>query len=404
MRYYTDFIEAFLSYTSSVPAPERYLRWCAMSIIAGALERKVYAVAHGTQPTFPNMYIMLVGPPGLFKKSTSANAAMDILKHVDDLRLMSTQMTQASLIGQLRDAGAQRLHEHQGSQYANSSLFLYASEAAVTLREIGGSVIELLTTFWDSHAWSDQPVFTRETKTDGLVRIYNPCLNMLACSTPDWLLKSIGADEVAGGFASRVLFVVQRDRIPYRPSLLDADSQHALAREQFLLVQELRRIGQMRGRYQFTNSFKTLYNELAANQEDFMYDNRKDRLAGYHARKMSHVLKVSQILAASRSDELLLDQVHLQRAWDLVSELEPDMYHAFGHVSANQHVNAMQDIWNYVRTRESFTKKQLTAALWQIADEKTIVHCLSLLVTMGKLEPKLSAGLISYTVLDASAL
>ena len=190
LRNYPDFIKSFLHFSSSVPAPGKFLKWAALSIVAGALERKVW-IRNAGYLLHPNLYIMLVGDPGISRKSTSSQTAMKILRKVPDMYFLSTQVTSASMILAMRESGLNRYVKLNGLSYYNSSSFLYSSEAAVTLKEIQGSIIELLTDFYDCqpNGWNtgEETPWEKRTKSDGPIRIFNPCLNMLACSTPNYL-------------------------------------------------------------------------------------------------------------------------------------------------------------------------------------------------------------------------
>src|SRR5688500_3476068 len=61
-----SWIDGFCEYTSIFPSPDIFRRWAAISIISSVLERKVWLRAFGTE-TYPNMYIVLCGPPGAGK-------------------------------------------------------------------------------------------------------------------------------------------------------------------------------------------------------------------------------------------------------------------------------------------------------------------------------------------------
>ena len=55
-----------MSFTSHEFAPELFRRWCAIAMVAGALERRVWTLNSGKK-TFPNLYTLLVAPPGVGK-------------------------------------------------------------------------------------------------------------------------------------------------------------------------------------------------------------------------------------------------------------------------------------------------------------------------------------------------
>ena len=72
-RNYRNFMDAFMEHTKFVATPEKYLEWSCVSIVAGAMGRKVWADVLENH-VYPNMYIMLTGPSGC-RKSTSIKKA-----------------------------------------------------------------------------------------------------------------------------------------------------------------------------------------------------------------------------------------------------------------------------------------------------------------------------------------
>lgn len=58
--------EKWMAYTSGLPSPENYVRWAWYYIISASLQRRVWMGA-SHQQCFPNLYIILVGAPGVGK-------------------------------------------------------------------------------------------------------------------------------------------------------------------------------------------------------------------------------------------------------------------------------------------------------------------------------------------------
>jgi hypothetical protein len=61
-----DFITDFVAFTEDDWSPELFRRWTAISMVAAALERRVW-VKTGPRVTFPNLYTFLIGRPGAGK-------------------------------------------------------------------------------------------------------------------------------------------------------------------------------------------------------------------------------------------------------------------------------------------------------------------------------------------------
>ena len=61
-----SWIELFVEQTAETASPPIFRKWAAISAVAGAMERKSWIVTRGT-PLYPNLYIILIGPPGVGK-------------------------------------------------------------------------------------------------------------------------------------------------------------------------------------------------------------------------------------------------------------------------------------------------------------------------------------------------
>src|SRR5690349_7851374 len=91
-RQLDNFIQGYLVYTNESRSPEEYHRWVALSMIAGALRRKVH-YQMGYFIFYPNLYVVLVGPPGRCKKSTAMRTGRDILGMVPDVKFTTDSVT-----------------------------------------------------------------------------------------------------------------------------------------------------------------------------------------------------------------------------------------------------------------------------------------------------------------------
>ena len=77
-----DWISAYLKYTEETESPVSYHTWTAVSMIAGALQRKCY-MQWGLETIYPNMYIILVGSAGRTRKSLAINIGEEVFKGLD---------------------------------------------------------------------------------------------------------------------------------------------------------------------------------------------------------------------------------------------------------------------------------------------------------------------------------
>jgi len=73
-----DWIDGFLLYMENTEPPYSYKLWTAISVLASALQRKCF-LRWGTITFYPNMYILLVGPPSS-RKGTAMGPGADLIR------------------------------------------------------------------------------------------------------------------------------------------------------------------------------------------------------------------------------------------------------------------------------------------------------------------------------------
>jgi hypothetical protein len=330
-----DFIQGYVNYTRNQEATEKIHTWVALSVIAGALERKVW-ISMGHFVVYPNLYTLIVGESGVVRKSTSTGIGINLLRELDDFKFMSERVTDRSLIDQMRSAKV--TFQHEGTDTVQSAVFCYASELIVFMREISGSISELLTTFWDCNK-----VFSYQTKADGEIIIPSPCLNMLGASTPTWLRRAIPGDEMEGGLASRILFVHEENHSQKFIAWPKKENNEASEMRR-KLIDDLKQIHSLVGEFAFTRAAHDFYEDW---YKDYMTSPPRftdPRFKGYHGRKSIYVLKIAMLLSISESNSLVGEIDHISRAIELLEDLEEPMLRAFGSVGENRLASGMERV------------------------------------------------------------
>ena len=66
VRKLENWIDSFATLFGESGAPPMFRTWAAISAVAGVMERRM-SVNVGYGPLYPNMYVVLVAPPGIGK-------------------------------------------------------------------------------------------------------------------------------------------------------------------------------------------------------------------------------------------------------------------------------------------------------------------------------------------------
>lgn len=311
-----SWLTAYLAYTAESESPEEYHLWTAISVIAGVLKRQVF-FDMGYFLLYPNMYIVLVGPPGRCKKSTAMRIGRDILKGTPGSKFTADSTTREKLIINLTQA-------HKDGA---SAMTAHSTEFATMLTSSGMDMVVFLTDIFDC-----PPIWEHDTKSGGKNTIKGPFLNLLGATTPDWISRAMPLDTIGVGLTSRIVFVHhdtprEADAIPKL-----TDAQKALAQ---LLVTDLIAISTLSGEFTLSPAAFTLYNDWYRERVKNPNPSGDPRLAGYFERKPMHMLKLCMIVAAAKRDGLVMEEEDMNDAMNMLERIEDRMSKVFLGVGRN---------------------------------------------------------------------
>ena len=332
-----------MDYASFSEAPRHMHFWTAVSTIAGALRRKVWIDMAYFQ-WYPNFYIILVAPPGIVSKSTTAGIGMSLLKRVPDINFGPDVVTWQALVTGFAESTIS--FEYQGEYHAMSALTIESSEFGNLLNPQDKEMVDLLVSLWDGK----QGAFEKKTKGSGCDVVENPWINLIACTTPAWIAGNFPEYMIGGGFTSRCIFVYADKKaqlVAYPSELVPKDIKQTAQR----LIEDLCQISMMAGPCELSNDalqwgrawYEAHYNEKYLHLDD-------ERFGGYLARKQTHIHKLAMILAAAESSRLVITAEHLALANQMVTDLEPDMQFVFSKIGKSEDaVYAERLIWYVVK-------------------------------------------------------
>ena len=327
-RKFDDFIEAYLRYADDGFCPPQFSLWSCLSIVAAALERRVFLPWNDTFAYYPNIYVLLVSMPG-DGKSVALNKAVELLQDANrktsTLNIMPNQVTEAKFIELM--GNGRSFTEHRGGKeiiHRQNAGYYWASEASNSLKNVFGDFIACLTDYYDCPA-----TWERATKKDGKpIRLTNVCMNLLAGSTFDYLGKLVSDENIMGGFASRLIYVVSKNKHvnaqQFQLGGFDAVAEAERRHYREALIEDLaciaRMIGPMSAEPAFGRAWEAWYPVYEAKRRNLDSEKAQSILA----RTNTNVLKVAMLMSASESDDRILKLRHWERAMELVQKLQGD--------------------------------------------------------------------------------
>ena len=341
-----NWIKSYMEFSAHSEAPDKFHFWTAVSVIAGALRRKVW-IDMGYFQWTPNFFIVFVAPPGVANKSTTASIGMNLLRQVDGVKFGPDASTWQAFVTALGEAG-ELYPLPDGDYFPMSCLTVTVSEFGTFLNPSDREMVDTLVALWDGQIGS----FTKTTKTSGSDSIENPWVNMIGCTTPAWISGNFPEYMIGGGFTSRCVFVYadqKRKLVAYPKQHFHSNWRKAEAN----LVHDLQQMAEIQGAYKLSEEAQAWgiqWYEAHHNGAKPAHLNN-DRFAGYLARKQTHIHKLAIVMAAATRNETVLEVQDLEIAEKFVTGLETDMPKIFGHIGQSTDTfNAnriVQHIWAY---------------------------------------------------------
>lgn len=195
------------------------------------------------------------------------------------------------------------------------------------------------------------------TRQKGEWNVTDAQLTLLACSSPEWLTRTIPATAVAGGFTRRVNFIYARNKRP-----VGRGSRNGADKKRDALVEDLRYMSTLSGEFRIAPDVIREITKLREAQPDEFED---EATAGYVATKYAHALKLSMILCAAKRDTLVIERDTFDAALARVNDCERDLKLVFRAVGESDLASVADKVLRFLEARQHATRKQIMAAVWK---------------------------------------
>lgn len=383
-----NWLEGYMALVADSEPPDTYKKWVAISTVAACLQRKVY-LNWGYVTFYPNMYIVLVGPPGRCRKGTAMGPGYHFLRELG-IKMAAESITREALIRELKTANASQTNPESGEIFLHSSLTVYSPELTVFLGYNNLALMSDLTDWYDCRdRWTYR---TKNMGTDDIVGVW---VNLIGATTPDLIQSSMPLDAIGGGLTSRMIFVYEdnKGKVCANPFLDDG-----VAELRTKLLQDLEQIMLMTGEFRVTKNFLEKWVDWysVADQNPPFKD---PRFAGYIERRPTHILKLSMLVNAMKATgNMILTEHDLDDAIALLSEVERKMTRTFGGVGEASSARVTNKVLEVLATVKEIKRSDLLQQFYFDADKWALDKILETLAGMGaiRLEHTKQDILIKY--------
>lgn len=319
MRNFPNFLEAYLQYAKDDLAPDNYILWSGLSLIASALERKVWLV-EDRKIMYPNLFVLLVGPPGGGKSITVGKArpiynglAAKVRGPQREFKIIEGIATQAGVCEAMETVTA----EPDGSKY--SSMYIIGAEGSDSaLKNHADDFRSTACAMYDC-----EPIYQKTLKTKSY-RIPNPVMNILAGTTYDFLQTIVDQNSVLGGLASRFTYVIGEKPVPAESKLGQAGKEvdyEAIKK----LTEDLQYIYNLRGQFKFDPKAIALHKDWWSAYSKEVNECTSERLRSLLIRKPLLLKKVMMHFSVAERDDLGITEQHMEYAITAVDAATKDL-------------------------------------------------------------------------------
>ncbi|MBW8034159.1 MAG: DUF3987 domain-containing protein [Planctomycetes bacterium] len=388
MRSGKDWITRYMKFVEDTEPAKLYHKWTAVMALAAVLKRKCWLRWGINKTLYPNLYAVLVGPPGN-RKGTAMEIGEWFLNNLGVVTAPSS-VTIEALIRLLRDVAVTETTA-DNHHITHSSLTVWSPEWKVFLgRKENYEMFSALTDWYDcADNWS------RLTKTQGEDELTGVWFNMFGAITPTALRSVVPYEAEGGGFLSRIIFIYEEKAYKRVP---DPFVTPALQKIGDKLTDDLHEIQQLSGTFQLTPDAFDYY-------RDFYIDMERTNpslpmmFQGYLSRRQIQFLKLSMIMSVSESDDMIIDVKHMERGLKLLIETEVKMPRTFSGFGTAKDAQLLDDMMVYIAKRRKLHARDLFVQFRAfITDPRHMESLLSALVRQQfiSMKPSVKGTVIKY--------
>ena len=386
-----SWLDLYLGYTRGLEAPTLFHKWAAIAGCGHVLGRRVWCVrwAEGYEyPVYPGqVMVCLVAATALLRKSTAVDAMARLLRDLTPgtVNLLPARTSPSMMIKSLQP----RDEVGDPIDGADCVGLILASELGAFFSAEG--FLETMATHvtnlndaphgrYDPEvgAFRDREYELRFMNKDSSATLLNPCVGMLAATTPVGMAKELPTQAQTAGLFGRMLMVWQEttDRTPN--ALVDRppqDEQLRRAGRVEAMLEGLQRMGQLQGEFRLTKQAKEYFRDWYEDHCRQHQGAATSAESGYIGRKGDHAIRVATVLAAMelvRGDwpppKQVIREGHLRTALSWLRALEPGFERAIGETAAARRLTVADTVLRYLRrprnTGKWVARREIQRRLW----------------------------------------
>jgi hypothetical protein len=384
----------YLKFTEGLEICPRFRFFSACVVLGAAINNKVWIQRgdEGLLPKlFPNLWAVLLAPPGRGHKTTAINMAVNALSEAcEDVRVLADKLTPEYLVKALSAPVTKKDIIRIGPRDATG--LIKAPEMSVFFgrQQYNVGLVSLITDLYDY-----RPKWTGGTIGRGGEVLLNVCISILAGSTPQWLQRMLPEDAFTGGFMSRFVIVEMPPgyfkKVPHPRKPKDVEWKH--------IVNELHELSGIRGIAEWgpgaVEAYDKCYEELLP-----VGDPQQD---AYRERVAEQILKIAMLLAISEGSTSVTGK-YIMQARDTLKALETETNPRIERLTTHPRMQLVQDIVDQLKIHGELDEGELLKKVYRSLSqgERQFFEALSVLQRTRAIYYKGKPGSYRYGLVGVS--
>lgn len=321
----------YRDYVVEQESPSIFHFWISTQTIATALRRNVW-VDRGAYIVYPNQYVFLVSLSGAARKSVAMEVGLSLISELEDVLIIHERMTVEGLMDKMQRVSMMP----DGRVLPDGSVLIHADELANLFGK--ASYITDLMSFLTA-AYTSKANLDFLTRTRGLVSVKNPCLTILAGTTPEQMSLIFPSMTLTSGFLGRTIIVAGSRGKRISKPLLKKELKGPL-------IKDLKEISKMHGEMVLTKEAEIYFDEWYRD----LPLNPPVELTSFYERKHDHVFKMAIAISAAESEEMFITLDHLKSAINAIDLAELGMPEILSYIGATVQSNVADLIFAVIKS------------------------------------------------------
>jgi len=375
MRQCKNWLQSLAEYVEDTESPRHFWFWSGIFCMSCALQRKVW-IPYGIDPIYPNIYILLVAPPGKCRKGAPTGFSKRLLTEAQ-LPTFVDSPTKRAFTKQLAENAKNYAYSYNGITRPQSICAIVSKELSSFLATDPKGMIEVLTDLFDS-----DDVWKYKTSDKGEDKLYNVCVSCLLASTPMWIARNLPEEAIGGGFTSRLLMIHGEEK--YKRVAIPSVPNEALWKK---LLHDINWIStKLIGEFEWEIGAKDLFTEWYNTLGEKTKATSDERLHGTVERLHINALKTAMCLRVSYSDQLILTKEDLKKSITIIDTILPSTARALGAQGANKSAVSLERIIMQLKTLKETTFTELLKMNYRDTTKPQLEELVDTVEAMGQLK------------------